>query len=379
VDDGERQIHRIGVMTESLEVGSPAEPQLSSRLDEAPIVSLVVAMRNEARYIEACLRSIIVQDYPADRLEVWVFDGGSEDASREIALRVAGDRPRWHVGDNAEGHQAAAWNLGIRRATGEVIGILSAHAEIGPTYVREAVATLARTGAEMVGGPVRAVGEGVVAVAVARALSTPFGVGGARFRYLEREESVDSVFMGLCTRETFRRFEFDESMWRDQDDELSYRILDAGGRIVCNPRIESSYRSRSTIVGLWRQYLDYGRWKVRVIQKHPGQVRLRHLVPSALVLALATSAGLGTISPAGRIVLAAVAGSYLIANVLASAVAARGLAIRSAVLLPSVYATLHLSYGTGLILGLLTFREGWAPGSLKRAVRSLSALRQSPR
>jgi hypothetical protein len=78
-------------------------------------------------------------------------------------------------------------------------------------------------------------------------------------------------------------------------------------------------------------------------------------------------------------VLAAVAGSYVIANVLASAVAARGLAIRSAVLLPSVYATVHLSYGTGLILGLLTFRDGWAPGSLKRAVRSLSALRQSPR
>jgi hypothetical protein len=85
------------------------------------------------------------------------------------------------------------------------------------------------------------------------------------------------------------------------------------------------------------------------------------------------------ISPAGRVMLAAVTGSYVIVNLLASAVAARGLAIRSAVLVPGVYATVHLSYGSGLILGLLTFRDGWAPGSLRRAVRSLSALRQSPR
>ena len=340
-------------------------------LAEEPTVTLVVAMRNEAANVERCVASILAQDYPSDKLEVWVLDGGSSDGSLELARSLVGDRPGWHLGVNPRGIQAAAWNLGIQAATGDVVGILSGHAEISPSYVREATRALRRTRAEMVGGPVRAIGAGAVGRAVARAISTPFGVGGASFRYLDREEVVDTVFMGVCSRDTYRRFPFDEEMVRNQDDELSYRLLDAGARIVCSPLIQSSYRSRTTIAGLWRQYVDYGRWKVRVIQKHPGQVRPRHLIPAALVVALASSAVWALLGSPGVVAFAALAGAYAFGVLVASGAAARGLDVRSAAVLPLVYPVLHLGYGTGFILGLVRFRSGWASGSLQRAVRSI--------
>jgi|BarGraNGADG00312_2_1021985.scaffolds.fasta_scaffold10942_2 succinoglycan biosynthesis protein ExoA len=250
-----------------------------------PSVTLVVAMRNEVSNIERCLASLAAQDYPSDRLEILVYDGESTDSSVAIAEEFAAERPRWAVRPNRRRIQAAAWNEGIEAASGEIVGIVSGHSELGPAYVRSAVEALRRTGADMVGGPVRAIGDTPVGEAVAIAVSTPFGVGGARHRYLTEPAVVDTVFMGICRRETWLRFPFDEAMVRNQDDEMSYRLLDAGGTIVCDPAIQSTYRNRSTLAGLWYQYFDYGRWKVRVLQAHPRQMRLRHLAPLGLVRA----------------------------------------------------------------------------------------------
>jgi hypothetical protein len=219
----------------------------------------------------------------------------------------------------------------------------------------------------MVGGPVRAIGEGWVGEAVAVALSTPFGVGGARFRYLIDEEDVDTVFMGLCVRDVYRRFMFDEEMVRNQDDELSYRILDAGGRIVCNPQIESSYRSRPTLGALAHQYFDYGYWKVRVIQKHPNQARFRHLVPSALVVALVVSALVAPAwRPAGALPIA-----YLGAVLVASGYASRHRSSRLAAALVLVYPILHVSYGAGFIVGIFRHRH-WPTGSIRELLAGLA-------
>ena len=234
------------------------------------------------RTSRATLESIFAQDYPADRLEVRVYDGDSTDRSRAIAEALCAGRPLATVSRNPRITQAAGWNLGIDEAQGDIIGIVSAHCELAPDYVSTAVETLERTGADMVGGLMRAVGEGDLGEAVAIATSTPFGVGNARFHFTDVEEEVDTVYMGLCRRETYRRLRFDEEMVRDQDDELSYRLLDEGGRIVCNPAIRSSYRNRSTFRSLWKQYYQYGFWKVRVMQKHPDQVRTAPAGPAGL-------------------------------------------------------------------------------------------------
>ena len=354
-----------------LDGGTPA-----SGTGPTPVVTLVVAMRNEAGSLAACLGSILDQDYPQDRLEILVYDGGSTDGSQRIASELLRGRPMAAVRANPRRIQAAAWNMGIADATGDVLGILSGHARIGRGYVRAAVAALSATGADMVGGPVHAVGEGVVAEAIAVATSSPFGAGGARFRLADRVEQVDTVYMGVAARSTYARFPFDEEMVRNQDDELSYRLLDAGARIVCDPAIVSEYRSRSTLRGLVRQYFAYGFWKVRVVQKHPAQVRLRHLVPPVFVVALGLAAvGVAAGGPL-RLGGLAVIGAYLVANVAAAVRVAGGRGrVRLLPVLPLVFLSLHVAYGAGFLVGLVRFRAGWSRGSFRRAATALMSRR----
>ena len=339
--------------------------------EATPVVTLVVAMRNEAASIEACLMSILAQDYPQDRLEILVYDGESTDDSLRIARDLLHGRPLAAVHANPRQIQAAAWNMGIAAGRGGVLGILSGHAVLARGYVRAAVAALAATGADMVGGPVRAVGDGLVAEAIAVATSTPFGAGGARFRLADRIEEVDTVFMGVAARSLYLRFPFDEEMVRNQDDELSYRLLDAGARIVCDPAIRSEYRSRATLRGLARQYYSYGFWKVRVVQKHPAQVRLRHLVPPAFVVGVACATVAIAADGIPRLVGLAIVGAYLVANVAATLMAARGRP-RLVAVLPWIYLSLHAAYGTGFLVGLVHFRAGWPRGALRRAVSAVA-------
>jgi hypothetical protein len=183
-------------------------------------------------------------------------------------------------------------------------------------------------------------------------------VGGARFHYTSAEEDVDTVYMGLCRSDVFRRLRFDEEMVRDQDDELSYRLLDEGGRIVCNPAIRSTYRNRSTFRGLWKQYFLYGFWKVRVMQKHPSQIRIRQLVPPAFVASALGATILAPVSAAARISLLGILVPYGVANLAASIAAARA-NLQLLPYLPLTYATLHVAYGCGYLAGLLHFRNTW--------------------
>lgn len=318
-----------------------------------PSVTLVVAMRNEELCILRCLESLAAQDYPSDRLEILVYDGESTDSTVAIAEEFAAKHPGWAVRPNGRRIQAVGWNLGIEAASGEIVGIVSGHSELGPAYVRSAVEALRRTGADMVGGPVRAIGGTPMGEAVAIAVSTPFGVGGARHRYLTKPAVVDTVFMGVCRRETWLRYPFDEAMVRNQDDEMSYRLLDAGGTIVCDPAIQSIYRNRSTLAGLWHQYFDYGRWKVRVLQAHPRQMRLRHLAPLGLVSTLGVGGGLSLISPLARRAALLEVGLYATATIAAAVRYEDRRRPSSALRLALIYPILHVAYGLGMVVGLM--------------------------
>jgi glycosyltransferase involved in cell wall biosynthesis len=326
-----------------------------------------VAVRNEEAHIAALLESIARQDYPSSAIEVLVLDGRSTDRTREIVTEAAARWPNVRLIDNPRRIQAAGWNVGIDAASGDILGIVSGHAELETDYVSTAVETLERTGADMVGGVMRALGSTPTARAIGVATSTPFGVGGARFHYADREERVDTVYMGLCRRDTYRRFRFDEEMVRDQDDELSYRMLDAGCVIVCNPAIRSRYVNRATFKRLFRQYHEYGLWKVRVMQKHPRQVRPRHLIPAAFVTTLAVTAALAPFSAFGRLGFSAAVGSYALAVTYATA---RWSPERSlAPYVGAAFSVLHVAYGTGFVRGLARFRRGW-----RRDARSSEAV-----
>jgi len=335
-------------------------------MDKRPPVSLLVAMRNEADYISACVTSLLNQDYPKDRLEVLIYDGRSEDNSKAIVENLIRNRKEYRAFDNPKQIQAAAWNLGVQECKGEIISIVSGHAEFAPDYVSRAVETLLRTQADMVGGSVRARSHGVLGEAIARAISAPFGVGGARFRYTDKEEFTDTVFMGFCWRATYKKIGgFDEELARNQDDEFSYRLRKAGGRIVCNPKIVSYYNNRAALRSLWRQYYQYGYYKIRVLQKHPRQMNVRQFVPPVFALSLLGSILLALfafifhLSSFFFLLSLLTPLLYLLANLSASLYTASTHDWKYAIPLPLVFAILHISYGLGFLVGLFKFWNRW--------------------
>lgn len=327
-----------------------------------PSVTVILPIRNEAAFIEKSLGAVLDQDYPRDRLEVLVADGRSTDGTRDVVAALGRRHPevRVEVVDNPGGIVPTGMNAALRRAAGEVVVRVDGHTIVESDYVRRSVEALARTGADCAGGRMDPVSESAFGRAVALATSSPFGVGGARFHYSSHEEWVDTVYMGAWRRELFERMGFfDEEMVRNQDDELSYRIRERGGRILLDPSIRSRYYPRTTLRSLWRQYFQYGYYKVRVMQKHPLQMRARQFAPPTLAGALAVAALTAPFASLPRIGLAVIGGAYAIANLAASAWTARRGDPAAAPWLPVVFAVLHLSYGAGFLAGLVRFAGRW--------------------
>jgi len=336
--------------------------------DQFPFVSLIVPMKNECFFIEKCLQSMKNQEYSPEKFEVIVFDGLSEDDSWKLAEKYENQIKNFSLLSNPKVSQSAAWNKGIQMAKGDIIGIVSAHAELAEDYISNAVETLQRTGADLVGGPTNAIAEGDLSKAIAAALNSPFGVGDAQFHYTEKEIETDTVFMGLCWKSLYVRIGgFDEEMIRNQDDEFSYRLLKHGGRIICNPKIKSKYYSRATLNGLWKQYFQYGFYKVRVLQKHHAQMRLRQFIPFLFVLGLIFSILLTLVHPLGWIILAFVAGSYLFLNFVFSVLITMKEGRNLLFYIPLAFTIMHVGYGVGFIFGLVKFinrcgdRDGKVP------------------
>ena len=341
---------------------------MEASLKEPIFVTVVMPVRNEAAFIGRSLGAVLDQDYPSDFMEVIVADGRSEDATREAVREMMKHHANLKVIDNPSRIVPTGLNLAIREAKGVIIIRVDGHTLVARDYVSECVDALRRTGADNVGGPMRAGGEGRFGRAVAAATSSRFGVGGARFHYSDKEEWVDTVYMGAWRREALERAGlFDEEMVRDQDDELNYRLLDRGGRILLSPRIQSSYTVRGNSRSLWRQYFQYGYWKVRVIQKHPRQVRLRHLVPPAFAAALVGSVIAACLVPRAVFLWAAVPASYAAANLLASIASARRAGGSLLAHLAMIYAILHLSYGVGFLAGVARFCGRWREPAARRS------------
>ncbi len=327
-----------------------------------PLVTVIMPVRSEADFIAGSLGAVLAQDYPADRFEVLVADGVSTDDTRVIVASLAEAHPHiaLRVIDNPGQIVATGFNLALAQAAGEIIVRVDGHTVIAPEYVSECVAALAHSQADNVGGPMVPVGQGRFGEAAALATSSPFGVGGGRFHYSEREEWVDTVYLGAWPRAVFERVgPFDETFVRNQDDEFNYRLLSHGGRILLSPRIRSWYFNRTTLASLWRQYFQYGCWKVRVMQKHPRQMRPRHFVPPAFAAAVVGGALLAPFVPTARLAWLLVLAAYGLANLAASLWAARRGGWRHLPLLPVAFAALHLSYGLGFIAGLARFAGRW--------------------
>jgi glycosyltransferase involved in cell wall biosynthesis len=330
-------------------------------VSEQPFVSVVMPVRDEAAYIARSLGAVLAQDYPAGRFEVVVADGMSADGTRAVVENFRRQDARVRLVENAGRIAPTGLNAALRVARGRVVVRVDGHCEIARDYVRRCVEHLESERVEGVGGPIETVGETWQARAIAAAMSSSFGVGGAAFRTVkDRRMFVESVAFPAYTRAAIERAGlFDEELVRNQDDEYNYRLLALGARLLLAPEIRSRYYSRGTLGSLRRQYFQYGYWKVRVMQKHPRQMRRRQFAPPLFAAALLSLVALSPFLASARLALAAVASSYLLANLCASLLTARREGWRLLPLLPAAFATLHLAYGFGFLAGLFKFRKRW--------------------
>lgn len=286
-----------------------------------PLVSVIMPICNEEKYIGSSLGAVLSQDYPSHRMEVLVADGRSTDNTREIIAELTEQHNEIEVKilDNPDRIVPTGMNIALLESRGDVIVRVDGHTVIEPDYIRSCVQAIQETGADNVGGKMRSQGESLFGKCVSLATSSPFGVGGARFHYSDKEEWVDTVYMGAWKREIFEKNGlFDEELVRNQDDEFNYRLRSQGGKILLSPMIKSQYFCRSSPKTLWKQYFQYGFWKVRVLQKHPFQMRPRQFVPAIFVGALLISSILMFISSIGKYLFFFILVSYLLFILLAS-------------------------------------------------------------
>jgi glycosyltransferase involved in cell wall biosynthesis len=321
-----------------------------------PLVSVILPCRNEAGYIQDCLKSVLAQEIPDGDFEILVADGVSNDGTHEFLERFCAENPKVRLLNNPGRIVSTGLNAALREARGEVIVRMDAHTVYAPDYIKQCLAVLRETGADNVGGPMCTTATTYKERAIRAVFHSPFAVGGARSHNPGYEGYVDTVIYGCWRKSIFDRVgNFDEDLVRNQDDEHNLRISRNGGKIYQSPRIHSWYHVRNSFRGLLRQYMQYGYWKVLVIRNHRLPASIRHLVPAAFVgsIALLLIASLfWRPSFWGATILA---GIYLATVIVVSIATAFRTEWKLLPLLPLAFACFHLGYGYGSIRGLLDF------------------------
>src|SRR3954452_1532018 len=319
---------------------------------EWPAVSAVLTVLNEERHLRSAVASVLEQDYPGE-LEVVLALGPSRDRTAEVAKELAAEDPRIHCVPNPSGRTPEGLNKALAISHHPVVARVDGHAELPPNYLRVAVEALQRTGAVNVGGLMWAVGQTDFERAVARAMTSRFGVGNAPFHVGGEEGPADTVYLGVFRREALAAVGgYDEAFTRAQDWEMNYRLRRAGGLVWFTPALRVSYRPRGTVETLGRQYFNYGKWRGEVMRQHPDTVNLRYLAPPTALLAVALGLVAGVVGlftwPWLLLGFAAPAG-YAVGVLLATVVTSGGLPWRARIRLPVVYATMHGTWGAGFL------------------------------
>jgi succinoglycan biosynthesis protein ExoA len=321
--------------------------------DSWPPVSVIMPVLNEERHLREAVLGVLAQDYPGD-LELVMALGPSRDRTEAIAAELVQEYPQVRSVANPSGTTPAALNAAVAAATHDVVVRVDGHAVFPSDYVRTAVEVLTETKADNVGGIMAAEGVTVFEQAVARAMTSPLGVGSARFHTGGQAGPADTVYLGVFRREALQRVGgYDEAFQRAQDWEMNLRIRQSGGVVWFTPRLRVAYRPRADVSRLGRQYFDYGCWRRVVMRQHPESVSARYLAPPVALVAVAagTAAGLaglvlGSATLRAGLVLPA---GYLAAILAGSAVIGRDLPPAVLVRLPLVFATMHGCWAAGFL------------------------------
>ncbi|MDP1817541.1 MAG: glycosyltransferase family 2 protein, partial [Leadbetterella sp.] len=310
-------------------------------------------------FIGKCLDAIIVNDFPKNKLEVFVVDGMSDDGTRQLISDYTKKFPFIKLLSNEKKVTPVAMNMGIKAAKGEYIIILSSHSEIDHRFLSLNLEGFEKYAADCVGGIIITLpaNKTIIAESVALALAHPFGVGNSHFRIGATEPKyVDTVPFGCYKKERIESIGlFDEDLVRNQDDELNLRLLKHGGKILLMPNIISFYHARESLQKLWKMYYQYGHFKPLVAHKVGGVLTWRQLIPALFVSNLIVLGMFSFISHYFFGLFLGVVLLYIMGNLFFAFSVAKRKGLKFFMTLPAVFATLHFSYGTGYIKGIWDF------------------------
>jgi len=307
-------------------------------------VSVVLPILNEERHLAESIHAILQQEYDGE-FEVILALGPSIDRTNDIAAGLAKADPRVILVDNPTGRTAAGLNAAVAASRFPIIARIDGHAEVARTYLKDAVRLLHEHNAVNVGGVMAAVGRTPFERAVATAMRSVLGVGASRFHVGGQAGPADTVYLGTFRKDALiAAGGYDERFTRAQDWELNFRLRERGGTVWFDPSLIVTYRPRSTIKALAKQYFEYGRWRRAVVRSHKGSVNYRYLAAPFAVLVNAASIILGfSLSPLFFTPLALYLLTILVGGL------ARGKSLSEKIILPSVFATMHMVWGLGFL------------------------------
>ena len=329
-----------------------SQVQNTRAMSELPFVTVGIPCLNEEQFIETTITCVLEQDYPADRMEVLVADGGSTDGTRAILARLHARDPRVRTIDNPRRIQAAGMNEILQVAKGDILVRLDAHGEYAPDYVRRCVEVLEETGADNVGGAQRAKAKTWFQKALCAALDSPLGVGGSKYRSADQEGFVDTVFLGAFRRSVFETVGvYDPRAITNEDAELNQRILENGGKVYLSRKIIAHYYPRSSYRALAKQYFRYGQGRARTLLMHKRFPTIRPAIPFLMVVSGASMMLTSPIQPFTPLAF----GSYALLTGAEALRVGRRVGSWAIPVVWTIFPVLHISHGVGFGTGLVHY------------------------
>lgn len=326
-------------------------------IENEPMVTVILPVLNESEYIEQCLRSLMNNTYDRQKVEILVVDGGSNDGAREIVAKLASEDRRVRLIDNPGRSQAAGLNIGIKNARGDVLIRMDGHAEAEKDFIEMNIEVLnEHSDAWCVGGTMTTVHNTYIGKVIAAAMSCPAGVGSATFRLGEYEGYTDRVIFGAQRKELFEKIGLlDENLPRTEDDDFFFRLHQAGGKVYSSKRIRTKYYPRDNLLNVWRQYFQYGYWRIPTLIKHGRPGAVRQLVPMLFILGWIVLILAGLFWLPAWYALAVYAGLYIAGLLAGAALSIKKHGFMVGVATPIVFPILHFSYGLGNLAGIWRF------------------------
>ena len=311
-------------------------------------MAFVLAVRNEEADLEATVSSIRAQRHGSGPVAIAVAP--SDDDTLGVARRLAQGDPRITVVDNPHQWVSHGLNRAIAATSTEFVVRVDGHCTLPPGYTSLAVEALDHTGADVVGGVQSATGAPGTQQAVALAMSSRLGVGNSRFHYGGAAGPSDTVYLGVFRRSALDRVGgYDETLLRNQDYELNWRIRDSGGEVWFEPDMVVTYRPRPSLRALASQYRQYGTWKRVMLGRHPRSLRARQLAAPAMVLGLTASTATAAWTEDPRWLVPAA--GYAAAVTIGGLAAGRSASLPSRLRVPAALAVMHWAWGLGFLFG----------------------------